>query len=292
MRSAAIGRRRHMPRVHNTAVVDPTAELAGDVQVGAFSVVGPGVTIGEGTVLMNQVTVSQRTAIGERNHLHTGCVVGGDPQDRKYAGEPTMCRIGDDNEIREHVTIHRGTDNGGGATIVGSGNLLMVGAHVAHDCRIGDRTVIANQVMLAGHVVVEDGASIGGGAGVHHYATIGQFSFVGGLARISRDVPPFMIVEGHPAEVRAVNVIGMLRNGFEQADVEAMKEAHRRLFRHGGATAAELPSLREQFAALETVQQLCAAVEASAHGMHGRAREASRPDDKWVAGKKESGTGV
>jgi UDP-N-acetylglucosamine acyltransferase len=168
----------------------------------------------------------------------------------------------------------------------------MVGSHVAHDCHIGDRTVIANQVMLAGHVVVEDGASIGGGVGIHHFATIGSLSFVGGLARISRDVPPFMIVEGHPAEVRAVNVIGMLRNGFEQADVDAMKEAHRRLFRHGGAAAAELPELRDRFAAMDAVQRLCTAVEAAAMGMHGRAREASRPDDKWVAGKKGSGTGV
>jgi UDP-N-acetylglucosamine acyltransferase len=279
-----------MPRVHPTAVIDPTAKLASDVQVGAFCVIGPGVTIGSGTILMNHVTVSQRTTIGERNHLHSGCVVGGDPQDRKYAGEPTNCSIGDDNEVREHVTIHRGTDNGGGMTTVGSGNLFMVGSHVAHDCHIGDRTVIANQVMLAGHVVVEDGASVGGGAGVHHFATIGRLSFVGGLARISRDVPPFMIVEGHPAEVRAVNVIGMLRHGLEQADVEAIKEAHRRLFRHGGATSAELPLLREEFHALDVVQHLCAAVEASSSGMHGRALEASRPDDKWVASKRESGT--
>lgn len=279
-----------MPRVHPTAVIDPTAELADDVQVGAYSVVGPNVSIGEGTVLMNQVTVAQRTKIGERNRLHTGCVVGGDPQDRKYDGEPTSCSIGDDNEIREHVTIHRGTDNGGGATTLGSGNLIMVGAHVAHDCCVGDRTVIANQVMLAGHVVVEDGASIGGGVGIHHFATIGKLSFVGGLARISRDVPPFMIVEGHPAEVRAVNVIGMLRNGFEQADVDAMKEVHRRLFRHGGAVAAVLPELRGQFAEVGAVLHLCTAVEAAASGMHGRAREASRRDDKWIAEGKKSGT--
>ncbi|MDP6158476.1 MAG: acyl-ACP--UDP-N-acetylglucosamine O-acyltransferase [Phycisphaerales bacterium] len=279
-----------MSRVHPTAIVDPSAELADDVQIGAYSVVGPHVSIGNGTVLMNHVTVSQRTRIGERNRLHPGCVVGGDPQDRKYEGEPTACRIGDDNEIREHTTIHRGTGNGVGETIIGSGNLLMVGSHVAHDCHIGDRTVIANQVMLAGHVAVEDGASIGGGVGIHHFATIGRFSFVGGLARISRDVPPFMIVEGHPAEVRAVNVIGMLRNGFEQADVDAMKEVHRCLFRHGGAAAAELPMLRDRFASLDAVQHLCAAVEASAAGMHGRARESSRSDDKWVASRKGSGT--
>jgi UDP-N-acetylglucosamine acyltransferase len=255
------------------------------VEVGPYSVIGADVRIGEGSVLMSHVTVEARTVLGDRNRLHPGCVLGGEPQDRKFAGEPTCCRIGDDNDIREHVTIHRGTGNGGGETVVGSNNLIMVGAHVAHDCCVGDRTVIANQVMLAGHVVVEDGASIGGGVGVHHFATIGTLAFVGGLARISRDVPPFMIVEGHPAEVRSVNVIGMLRNGFEQSHVDAMKDAYRRLFRQAGAVAIELPALQTEYAELSAVQHLCAAVEAAASGVHGRAREASRPDDKWVAGR-------
>ena len=274
-----------MSSIHPTALIDSSATLGEGVEVGPYSVIGADVRIGEGSVLMSHVTVEARTVLGDRNRLHPGCVLGGEPQDRKFAGEPTCCRIGDDNDIREHVTIHRGTGNGGGETVVGSNNLIMVGAHVAHDCCIGDRTVIANQVMLAGHVVVEDGASIGGGVGVHHFATIGTLAFVGGLARISRDVPPFMIVEGHPAEVRSVNVIGMLRNGFEQADVDAMKDAYRRLFRQAGAVAIELPALQTEYAELSAVQHLCAAVEAAASGVHGRAREASRADDKWVAGR-------
>ncbi len=275
-----------MTSVHSTAIIDPTAELADDVRVGPYCVVGPGVRVGAGSVLEDHVTIPRHTVLGVRNHLYSHCVVGGDPQDRKYAGEQTDLRVGDDNQIREHVTIHRGTGNGGGVTTVGSSNLLMVGSHVAHDCSVGDHTVIANQVMLAGHVKVDDGASIGGGVGVHHFATIGRLSFVGGLARISRDVPPFMIVEGHPAEVRAVNAIGMLRNSYGQDDIDAMKDAFRRMYRGTSVVADAIAELRKQFAGVEAVAHLCDSVEASSMGTHGRAREATRQDDKWSAAER------
>ncbi|MDP7030033.1 MAG: acyl-ACP--UDP-N-acetylglucosamine O-acyltransferase [Phycisphaerales bacterium] len=272
-----------MTSVHSTAIIDPSAELADDVCVGPYCVVGPDVRLGAGSVLDSHVTVVRRTSIGKRNHLRAHCVIGGDPQDRKYAGEPTDLHIGDDNDIREHVTVHRGTGNGGGTTTIGSGNLLMVGSHVAHDCVIGNHAVIANQVMLAGHVKVDDGASIGGGVGVHHFATIGRLSFVGGLARISRDVPPFMIVEGHPAEVRAVNAIGMLRSNYARSDVDAMKEAYRRMYRGDSVVADAIAELRSEFADSEAIGHLCDSIEASSLGTHGRALEASRKDDKWTA---------
>jgi UDP-N-acetylglucosamine acyltransferase len=271
-----------MAQIHPTAIIDTSAELADDVFVGAYCVVGPNVEIGARCVLNQHVTVVRGTHMGTGNQLHAGCIVGGDPQDRKYAGEATVLRIGNDNHIREHVTIHRGTGSGGGETIIGSDNLLMVGCHIAHDCIVGDGTVVANQVMLAGHVKIEDGASIGGGAGVHHFATIGKLSFVGGLARISRDVPPFMIIEGHPAEIRAVNAIGMLRSEFSQADVDAMKEAFRLLFKHAAPIAEALPELRNKYPDHVAIARLCNAVEASANGVHGRAREAHRPDNKWA----------
>ena len=187
--------------IHETAAVHSSATLDPGVEVGPYCVIGPNVVIGAGCTLLDHVSIQRDTVIGEGNAFHPYCVIGGDPQDRKYDSEETMCQIGDGNEIREHVTIHRGTANGGSVTTIGNGNLLMVGSHVAHDCRIGNEVVIANQVMLAGHVYIEDGASIGGGAGIHHFATIGSCSFVGGLARISRDVPPFMIVEGIPFEM-------------------------------------------------------------------------------------------
>lgn len=272
-----------MTLIHPTAQIDSSAQLGRDVRVGAWTVIGPHVVIGDDSELANHVTIKERVSMGARNRLHAGCVVGGDPQDRKYAGEPTECQIGDDNEIREHVTIHRGTGNGGALTTVGSNNLLMVGSHIAHDCEIGDGVVIANQVMLAGHVKVENHVSIGGGVGVHHYATIGTLSFVGGLARISRDVPPFMIVEGHPAEVRAVNVIGMLRHDWSQGDVDMMKECFRSLFRNTGGGSAQIEELRTRFEACAPIQILCDAIERSAAGTHGRARERMRRDDKWSA---------
>lgn len=268
--------------IHPTAVVDPTAQIDPSVQIGPYCVIGPRVEIGAGSELVHHVSVPSDTTIGTENILHPFAVVGGEPQDRKYDGEQTTCVIGNGNEIREHVTIHRGTANGGGMTSIGDGNLLMVGCHVAHDCRIGDEAVIANQVMLAGHVHVGDHANIGGGAGVHHFATIGTCAFVGGLARISRDVPPFMIVEGHPAEVRALNVIALNRRGFDSESIDAMKDAFKRLFRGNDSTAVQLDMLRGEYGHLPAVMVLCDAIDASSNGTHGRALESQRKDDKWT----------
>ncbi len=268
--------------IHPTAILDDTATVHDTVEIGPWCVVGPNVTIGAGTELMGHVTIQRDTTVGDGNRFFPYSVVGVDPQDRKYGGERTTCEIGDRNEIREHVTIHRGTGNGGGVTTVGNGNLIMVGAHVAHDCHVHDETVIANQVMLAGHVVVEDHASIGGGAGIHHFATVGTCSFVGGLARISRDVPPFMIVEGHPAEVRAVNAVALARRGFGDDHIDAIKDAFRRVFRSNGSTSEQLAQLRAEYASVPSVQSLCDSLEASAAGTHGRALEAGRADDKWA----------
>lgn len=272
-----------MTTIHPTAIIDPTARLADDVRVGPWCRVGPGVELGSGCELLDHVVILDRTIAGARNRFHPFCVVGADPQDRKFHGEATSLEIGDGNEFREHVTLHRGTSNGGSVTRIGSDNLVMVGSHVAHDCHVGDRVVIANQVMLAGHVRIEDDASIGGGVGVHHYATIGRLAFVGGMARISRDVPPYMIVEGHPAEVRAVNVIGLVRNGFTQDEIDGVKDAFRRLFRESGSMADNLPDLRVRHASIPSVMELCDAVEAASVGTHGRAREAARSDDKWAS---------
>ena len=268
--------------IHATAIIDDSASVHHTAEIGPWCVIGPNVTIGAGTELMNHVTIQRNTVIGLENRFYPYSVIGVDPQDRKYAGEQTRCEIGDRNDIREHVTIHRGTGNGGGVTTVGNGNLIMVGAHVAHDCEVRDETVIANQVMLAGHVVVEDYASIGGGAGIHHFATIGTCSFVGGLARISRDVPPFMIVEGHPAEVRAVNAVALARRGFDDAHIDSIKDAFRRIFRNSGSTSEQLEQLRCEYGSIGAVLALCDALEASAAGTHGRALEAGRADDKWA----------
>lgn len=270
-----------MPQIHPTAIIDPAARLASGVVVGAYCVIGPDVEIGTGTILHSHAVVERLSTIGVDNEIFPFSVIGADPQDRKFAGERAVCTIGDRNKIREHVTIHRGTANGGGVTRLGSDNLVMVAAHIAHDCVIGSETIIANQVMIAGHVHVEDGANIGGGAGVHHFATVGRCAFVGGLARIAKDVPPFMIVEGNPAEVRGVNTIALQRRGYVQAEVDAAKEAYRRLYRDNGATMSEkIEELRRDLPDSAVIAELCTALEASAAGVHGRSRETSRTDDK------------
>ncbi|MCH2134031.1 MAG: acyl-ACP--UDP-N-acetylglucosamine O-acyltransferase [Phycisphaerales bacterium] len=271
-----------MATIHDTAIVDSTARISDEATIGPYCVIGPEVEIGPGTVLQNHVTVQCHSRIGANNLFYPFAVIGADPQDKKFDGEPTECLIGDNNEIREHVTIHRGTGNGGGVTSIGDDNLIMVGCHIAHDCRIGNGTVIANQVMLAGHVVIGDAAGIGGGAGVHHYVTIGQSAFVGGMARVSRDVPPYMIVEGHPAEVRAVNVIGMSRRGFSSEHVDAMKETFRRLFRENSNMVEGLAAVRLEFSGVPAIDAVCQAIEDASGGTHGRARESTRRDDKWA----------
>ncbi len=270
-----------MPKIHPTAIVDPSARLAAGVEVGPYCVIGPEVVIGEGTILHNHVTLQCLTTIGRENVFYPFSVIGADPQDRKFGGERTTLVIGDRNTIREHVTIHRGTGNGGALTHIGDANLIMVAVHIAHDCVLGDEICIANQVMLAGHVHIEDGANIGGGAGLHHFATVGACAFVGGLARITKDVPPFMIVEGNPAEVRAFNSLAMTRRGYSPEHIDAVKDAYKRLYRDNGAPMSDkIIDLKQQYSDVPAVVHLCDSLAAAAEGVHGRAREISRPDNK------------
>lgn len=273
-----------MAHLHHTAVIHPSAQIADSARIGPYCVIGPEVSIGPGTVLHNHVTVQALTTIGAENVIYPFSVVGADPQDRKFHGERSTCVVGDRNSIREHVTVHRGTANGGGVTSVGNDNLIMVAAHIAHDCRVGDHTVIANQAMLAGHVRVEHGANVGGGVGIHHFATIGTCAFIGGMARITKDVPPFMIVEGNPAEVRAINSIAMARRGYSPEHIEAIKDAFKRLYRDNGAPMSEkISDLRREYAGVPAVAMLCDALVATADGVHGRALEVHRSDDKRQA---------
>jgi UDP-N-acetylglucosamine acyltransferase len=275
-----------MSRIHPTAIIDPTATIAETATVGAYCTVGPEVSIGDRTILHDHVVIEKLTTIGCDNEIYPFSVIGADPQDRKFRGEHATCVIGDRNQIREHVTIHRGTANGGGLTRIGDENLIMVAAHIAHDCMLSDRIIIANQVMLAGHVRIEEGANIGGGAGVHHYATVGTCAFVGGLARICKDVPPFMIVEGNPAEVRKHNDVAMKRLGYEPAHIDAIKESFKRLFRDNGAAMSDkIETLRREYPDIPAVHRLCDSLAATGDGVYGRAAEAARIDDKrTVAG--------
>jgi UDP-N-acetylglucosamine acyltransferase len=211
------------------AIVDPLAQLAPDVEVGPFCFIGPDVSIGAGTRLISGVTIMGQTRIGRRNTIYPSCVLGGSPQDRKYSGAKTRLEIGDDNLLREAVTIHVGTEKGGGITRVGNGNMLMVNVHLGHDVQMGSNCTVANNAMIAGHVIVGDGVNMAGGVGIHHFVTIGEYAFLGGYARIHHDVPPFLKIDGAD-EVRGLNKVGLSRAGFTEEDIDALEEACRRLF--------------------------------------------------------------
>lgn len=222
--------------IHPTAVIHPRADLHPTVQVGAYAVVGEGVKVGAGTVIGHHVILEGNTEIGSRNHIFPGAAIGLEPQDLKYDGSVSLVRIGDDNTIREYVTINRAT-RAGEATVIGDGNLLMSYVHIAHNCVIENRVVIASGVVLAGHVHIESRATIGGALGIHQFVRIGQLAMVGGMSRIDRDVPPYMLVEGNPARVRSLNQVGLKRSGIAEAEegqtIQSLRKAFRLLYRSG-----------------------------------------------------------
>jgi UDP-N-acetylglucosamine acyltransferase len=229
--------------IHPTAVLSAEAEIDPAATLGPFVVVEGPVRIGAGTLLMAHAVVRGGTEIGERNVIHPGVVLGGEPQDLAFGGGETYLRIGDDNVFREHVQAHRGTV-AGSATVIGDGNYFMQNAHVAHNCRIGNRTIIAGGALLAGHVEVADRAFVSGNCVVHQHVRIGTLALMRGLSRTSRDVPPFCIVDGTHT-VRGVNVVGLRRAGFEPARIAAIRRAVTRLFgrpTHLGRALAELES--------------------------------------------------
>jgi UDP-N-acetylglucosamine acyltransferase len=259
--------------IADTACVDPRAELGDDVEIGPYSVVGPEVRIGRGTRLVGHVCIMGRTTIGERNVISPFAVIGGDPQDVSYQGSPTRVDIGDQNVIRESVTINRATEKEDGITRLGSHNYLMAGSHVAHDCKLGDHITIANGTMLGGHVHVESHASLSGGVAVHHYTTVGGYSFVGGQSRIVHDVPRFMLVDGNPSKIRCINVVGLKRNGIGIMGINALHEAHRLIYRAKMSARQAAEILESHGHLVPEVESLLEFIRAQAEGKHGRARE-------------------
>jgi UDP-N-acetylglucosamine acyltransferase len=259
--------------IADTACVDPRAEIDDDVEIGPYCVVGPEVSIGKGTRLIAHVCVLGRTAIGRENVIHPFAVIGGEPQDVSYKGSPTRVEIGDRNIFREGVTVHRGSEKEEGVTRIGSDNLLMVNVHVAHDCLIEDRIVVANNTILAGHVHVESCVTISGGVGVHPFVTFGEFSYTGGLSRIYHDVPRYMIVDGNPSKVRCINVVGVRRHGIPPESITALHEAHRLIYR-AKMTAAHAAEILESHGHLcPEVRNLLDFIEAQHLGKQRRARE-------------------
>jgi len=224
--------------VHPSAVVEPGADLADGVVVGPFCHVQAGARVGARTRLLSHVSIGPCTTIGEDVVVHPGAVLGGVPQDKTYRGEPTTLTVGNGNVIRECVTLNRGTVKGGGRTVVGDRNLLMACSHVGHDCMLGNDLIIANAVLIAGHVHIGDRAVLAGGVACHHFARIGRMAYVGGMSRVIHDVPPFTKVAGERVRVRALNVVGLQRGGVPEAEIEELRRVYHELFRKQAALAA------------------------------------------------------
>lgn len=222
-----------MARIHPTALVEAGATLAEDVEVGPYSLIASEVTIGAGTRIGPHAVIRGRTRIGERNRIYQFTSIGEIPQDRKYTGEPTLLTIGDDNVIREFVSIHTGTTQDRGVTSIGNGNWLLAYVHIAHDCVVGSNTTFSNNAQLAGHVVIEDWVTMGGFTGVHQFCRVGAHAMVAAGAIVLQDVPPYVTAVGYPAKPHGTNNEGLRRRGFTTEQISAVRRAYKTLYREG-----------------------------------------------------------
>lgn len=249
------------------AIVDPGARIAPDVVIGPFTVVGDGVEIGPGCRIGPHVVIKGPTRIGRDNQIFQFASIGEAPQDKKYGGEPTRLEIGDRNIFRESVSIHRGTVNGGGVTRVGNDNLIMIGVHIAHDCRVGNHTIFANSATLAGHVTIEDHVILGGSTLVRQFCSLGIHSFTAGGSLINKDVPPFVLVSGQMARPYGLNVEGLKRRGFGPDVIRLLRQAYKYLYRSNLTLEQALETLRGMETDCPEVGVLARFIERSQHGI-------------------------
>jgi UDP-N-acetylglucosamine acyltransferase len=256
-----------VPKVHPTAVVEQGARLADDVVVGAFAMIGPEVELGAGTSIGPHAVVTGRTRIGARNRIFQFASIGDVPQDRKYGGEPTRTVLGDDNVVREYVSIHAGTAQDRGETTIGDGNWFLAYTHVAHDCVVGNHTTFSNNAQLAGHVHVGDYATMGGFTGVHQFCRIGAHAMVAAGAIVLQDVPPYVTVAGYPAKPAGTNNEGLRRRGFAAADIATVRRAYKTLYREGLPFAEAKSALAAAAADAPVLAPLVAFLDAPGRGI-------------------------
>jgi UDP-N-acetylglucosamine acyltransferase len=242
--------------IHSTALVDPAAELADDVSVGPYSLIGPDVCLGRGVRVASHVVIEGHTQVGEDCVIHAFAALGGPPQHAGHKGEPTRLNIGPRNVIREHVTMHCGTVMGRGVTTVGSDGLFMVGAHIAHDCLVGDHVTLVNSATLGGHVRVEDFVIMGGLSAAHQYIRIGRHAFVGGMAGVNHDVIPFGNVWGNHAHLEGLNLIGLKRRGFSREVINTLRAAYRLMFAEEGTFQERLEDTAATYVASPEVMEI------------------------------------
>ena len=266
MPSGSEVRSRREVTIHPSAIVHPEAQLGEGVEIGPFAIVDANVQIGDRTVIGPRATVEGHTIIGDDNEIYTGAVVGSKTQDKKFDGGVSYLRIGHRNHIREYVTMNPGTKEGT-ETVVGDDNLFMAYSHIAHDCIVHNRTILANQATLAGHVILEDGVILGGLSAVHQFVTLGKLSLVGGCSKVVQDIPPYMIVDGHPAKASAINTVGMDRAEMTKEDKSSIKKVYKILFRTGQALKTSIAQIEEEVPQTEAVKEVLSFLSRAERGI-------------------------
>lgn len=258
---------RNETTIHETAIIDPKAKLADNVIVGPYTVIGPDVEIAEGSKIGPHAVLHGPTRIGKENHIFQFTSIGEAPQDKRYKGEPTRLEIGDRNIFREFTTVHRGTNSGLGITSIGNDNLFMAYTHVAHDCTVGNNVIFSNNASIAGHVSVGDNACLGGMVGVHQFCAIGVSSFAAGGAIIFKDVPPFVMVSGYPAEAHGLNTVGLERQGYTAETISALKRAYKIIFRQSLTIKEALNELQTMIVEFPQIKLLIEFLNQSKRGI-------------------------
>lgn len=253
--------------IDSRASIAPNAKLGENVEIGPWSLIGPDVEIGDGSKISSHVVIKGPTTIGKNNKIFQFSSIGEESQDKKYNGEPTSLIIGDDNTIRENVTINRGTQQGGGKTVLGNKNWIMANVHVAHDCIVGNNTVFSNSSALAGHVIVEDYATIGGYAAVHQFCKIGCYSFVAGGTYVTKDVLPYVLVAGFNASVCGLNTVGLKRREFDVVTMEFLRKAYKLIFRKGYTVQQAIVGLHEMLPDCPEILPIISSLKKSSRGI-------------------------
>ena len=232
--------------IHNTAIIDPKAKISSGVSIGAFTVIGPNVEIGENTIIQSHVSIIGNTKVGKNNKIYPFASIGNDPQDLKFDGEVTKLEIGDNNKIREYVTVNTGTKGGGGLTKIGNNCLFMVSSHIAHDCLVEDNVILANNVPLGGHAHIEENVIIGGNSAVQQFTRVGKSSMIGGMCGVVRDIIPYAMVHGNRSILQGLNLIGLRRKNIPNKEILVLTEAYKEIFKDENLTT-NLKNLKEEF---------------------------------------------
>jgi UDP-N-acetylglucosamine acyltransferase len=253
--------------IHSTAIISSKAEIDNGVEIGPYSIIGDDVALASGTVIGPHVVVKGPTTMGKGCRIYQFASIGEDPQDLKYHGERTVVSIGDNNTIREYVTINRGTEGGGGITSLGNNNLIMAYCHIAHDCRLANNIIMSNCATLAGHIIIEDHAIISGLVGIHQFVRIGAYAMVGGVSGVPQDVPPYVIAAGERTKLNGINIVGLKRHGFSPEVISELKAAYRIFFRSGLTVKRAVQTIEEEGLQSAEVQYLSNFIQNSERGV-------------------------